>query len=117
MPPRFRWGGVTFGGMKQIMLLAALAGAGQASAAGWEYATFLLAPSQYEWLGPKNQKVLSANFSQIITKMGCKLPNGANSGNYVDLLNCVGTQGWELVAIKPEPTPDVEQWFFKRPKK
>ncbi len=87
------------------------------SAAGFEYATFYATSSQYEWLGPKNQRVLSNSFSQVVMKLGCKLPVNASEADYVDLLNCVGAQGWELVTVVNKPATRAEQWVFKRSSK
>ena len=69
----------------------------------------------YKWQDA-NKKVFSAEIEDFYEKMG--LPKGSL---LQDLLNLLGTQGWELVCVSVEggtqDNPILEHsYYFKRPK-
>lgn len=97
--------------MRKLVLLLALSST-QAAATNWEYSSFLSGYGDgYVWLAP-GEKFFENKPEDIYIEMGC-----GKIKTHIELLNCIGSKGWELVTIiQDKSTPQHETFFFKRPK-
>ncbi len=81
------------------------------SHARWEYASFLRSDEAAVWQAPDGSAVPPDVFG-VYDKLGGKLLRDKVANTQV--LNLVGQQGWELVAVTHQPGPEMTYWF-KRP--
>jgi hypothetical protein len=83
----------------------------------WEYGVYnTMNDICYKWCdADKSKSVFSTKLNDFYRKMG--LPSDAL---LQDLLNLLGTQGWELVCVSVEGTQNEpaseHSYYFKRPK-
>ena len=110
---------------KFILLVAALIAAGAAPPVGaattrpaagsrprWEYASLLTSARLCKWTSPQADLLEEGarGYAKLYADLGGEKP--VEKVSLVDLLNVVGSQGWELVAIDGGEGP--HQYLFKR---
>ena len=79
----------------------------------WEYASLLTSARLCKWTAPQADLLEEGarGYAKLYADLGGKKP--VEKVSLVDLLNIVGAQGWELVAIDGGEGP--HQYLFKRP--
>jgi hypothetical protein len=78
----------------------------------WQYASLMTSPRLSKWTSPDAQRTEEGDqgYLHLYTDMGGTKP--ADKVSLIDLLNLLGNQGWELVAIDGGEGP--HQYLFKR---
>ena len=84
----------------------------------WEYGRLelrLLNTPLLTWHA-EGASVRASSLDEFCAVVGCESPD-AGSPFFTDLLDCVGSQGWELVYHRESSLPGVDdEWLFKRKK-
>jgi hypothetical protein len=97
--------------MKIIFL--ALLTLGSVQAAGWQYADFIEADGSTFSVVTSKITTNADSMSHLLQKLGCK------GSSYIDLFDCLGAKGWELVTYYNSGSRGsifFQDWIFKKPK-
>ena len=78
----------------------------------FEYCTLCYDLAQVSYVGP-DKSFIAKGWGELNKKLG-----GEQVADVVGVMNILGRQGWELVAVETKPKSDAgtAYWYFKRPK-
>ena len=114
--------------MRKPLLLGVLLLSTTASAATWEYASFVIWNAKsgekvFFWNTPdetgRAKRAQGSKLEAVSTGSDCNVkPQGQHVMNELDLFQCFGTRGWELVTTDSESLSavTVKSYWFKRSK-